>query len=69
MRLVSIEQYIGIRFPLGGPHKNTVRKWCLNGNQLGAVKRGKLWFIDLDVEERSTGNPLVDAALRARAAR
>ncbi|MTI12143.1 DNA-binding protein [Sansalvadorimonas verongulae] len=66
MRLVPIDKYIGLRFPLGGPHPVTVRTWCRNGDQPGAVKRGNIWFIDLDIEENTTGNSLVDAALQAR---
>lgn len=66
MRLVPIDKYIKHRFPMGGPHPVTVRRWCQNGDQPGAVKRGNTWFIDLDVEENHTGNSLVDAALAAR---
>ena len=66
MRLVPILKYLEIRFPHGGPDDSTIRRWCRNGEQPGAVKRGKTWFIDLDIEEHCTGNPLVDQVLSSR---
>ena len=66
MRLVPIAAYLELRFPLGGPDASTIRRWCRDGHQPGAVRRGKSWFVDLDIEENRTGNLLVDNALNSK---
>ena len=41
----------------------TAQNWAQNGQLAGAKKIGNLWFIDPEIEEKATGNELVDQVL------
>lgn len=63
MRLMKLSEYREKRFPEGSrPSQITLRRWCQNG-ELPYVRRGNLYYIDLDAEEKITGNSLVDQVL------
>jgi len=58
-QLLSLEAWREQRFADPKPKKRTCQLWAQNG-EIPAVKRGKLWFIDLEKESKLTGNPLID---------
>lgn len=61
-RLIRLDEYHANRFEGEGLSIITLRRLCRQG-ELPAQKIGRQWFIDLDLEERMTGNPLVDSVL------
>lgn len=63
-KLMPLEEWREKRFTTP-PSMQTVRRWANNGDIPGAKKLGGSWFIDIDVEENTTGNDLVDQVLRA----
>lgn len=64
MRLMKLSEYRETRFPKGSrPSPITLRRWCQNGD-IPYVRRGNLYYVDLDAEEKQTGNALVDQVLR-----
>ena len=62
MRLLALSEWRLRRFEEPRPCQKTCNNWCNNGD-IPAVRRGYLWFIDLDEEEKMTGNDLADAVL------
>lgn len=42
----------------------TAQNWCKQGYLPSAKKVGAHWFIDPEVESKTTGNSLVDAVLQ-----
>lgn len=47
------------------PSLRTFQKWCSEGEIPGAKKIGNLWFVDIEINEKTTGNPLVDRVLNS----
>ena len=64
MKLLALEKWRMTRFAEPRPSKKTVNNWCNRGD-IPAQRRGNLWFIDIDEEEKMTGNELVDSILKA----
>ena len=58
-KLLELAAWREQRFADPKPKKRTCQLWAQNG-VIPAVKRGGLWFVDLDKEYRLTGNPLID---------
>jgi hypothetical protein len=58
-KLLELKAWREERFADPKPKIRTCQNWCQNG-EVPAVKRGKIWFIDLDKELKLTGNPLID---------
>lgn len=46
----------------------TVQNWAKNGHIPGAKKIGRRWWIDPEIEQECTGNPLIDQVLMNGAA-
>ncbi|SEA29446.1 Excisionase-like protein [Marinobacterium iners DSM 11526] len=44
------------------PSRSTVKRWCVNGHIPAKLIGGK-WFVRVEEERRSTGDPLVDQVL------
>ena len=63
-KLMSLEEWRTTRF-VTPPSKVSVRRWANNGTLPGAKKIGGSWFVDIEVEKKSTGDDLVDNVLRA----
>lgn len=64
MKLISLSQWRKIRFVEPRPSKKTCTNWCNNGD-IPAVRRGGMWFVNLEEEEIMTGNDLADSVLKA----
>lgn len=47
------------------PSLRTFQKWCSEGEIPGAKKIGNLWFVDIEINKKTTGNPLVDRVLNS----
>lgn len=65
--LIPISEYIKRKYGTveGGakpPTSQTIRRRCANG-ELPAVLDGGKWYIKWDVEQKRTGNDLVDRVL------
>jgi hypothetical protein len=64
MKYMRIEEYMRTRFAPGScPALKTLRRW-INEGKLPGVKKGHFYFVDIDAEKHTTGNPLVDHVLR-----
>lgn len=63
-KLMPLEEWRVERFTTP-PSTQTVRRWAQNGDIPGAKKIGGSWYVDIDAEQLSTGNDLVDHVLRA----
>lgn len=46
------------------PTRNTVLAWIAKG-QVPAKRYGRQWYIDVEVEQNTTGDDLVDSVLQA----
>lgn len=63
MKLMNIDEYLEARYTrCSRPNKRTLIRW-INEGQVPGKKQGKFYYIDIDAEERKTGNPLVDKVL------
>ena len=65
MKLLALPEWRKERFLPPRPTLRTCRNWCVNGD-VPAVRRGGLWFIDIEQEENQTGNDLVDSVLSGK---
>lgn len=63
-KLMPLEEWRTKRFTTP-PSSATVRRWVKNGDVPGAKKIGGSWYIDVELENISTGDELVDQVLRA----
>lgn len=60
---MSIKEYCKTRYtPDSAPSERQVIKLVREG-ELPGFKQGKFYYIDIDKEEKMTGNPLVDQIL------
>lgn len=64
MRLMALNEWRQRRFVEPRPSARTCQNWCVKGD-IPAIRRGKLWFIDIDQELNQSGNELADAVLKA----
>jgi hypothetical protein len=63
MKLMRIERYTHLRYTEDSrPSPGTVVRWIKEG-LLPGRKLGHCYFVDIDKEQRMTGNPLVDRVL------
>ncbi|MDX1816070.1 MAG: DNA-binding protein [Marinobacter sp.] len=62
-KLIALEEWRQRTFDEPRPSLRACQKWAKEGNIAGARQYGALWFVDPDVEKRTTGNPLVDRVL------
>ncbi|MDG5498921.1 excisionase [Marinobacter sp. BGYM27] len=60
-KLMELSEWREKRFS-SPPPLRTCQHWAAVG-EIPAVKRGKKWFVDVEQEEKQTGNPLVDDIL------
>jgi len=58
-QLLELRAWIDKRFADPKPKLRTCQSWAQNG-VIPAVKRGQLWFVDVDKEAKLTGSPLID---------
>jgi hypothetical protein len=58
-KLLELKAWREKRFYEPKPSLRTCQNWAANGD-IPAVKRGSLWYIDIDLEYKLTGNPLID---------
>ena len=63
MRLMALREWRMRRFVEPRPSERSCQNWCKNGD-IPAVRRGKLWFVDIDQELNQSGNELADAVLK-----
>jgi hypothetical protein len=63
-KLMPLEEWRIKRFTTP-PSGQTARRWAQNGEIPGARKIGGTWYVDIEDEQKSTGNELVDSVLRA----
>ncbi len=64
MKLMSIKEYRETRYTeYSRPSERQIIKLIREGD-LPGTKQGKFYYVDIDKEEKQTGNPLVDAVLQ-----
>lgn len=61
---MALNEWRKRRFVEPRPCERTCQNWCANGD-VPAVRRGRLWFIDIDQEMKQSGNELADSVLKA----
>lgn len=64
MKLLALNEWRLRRFEEPRPSRKTCNNWC-NRGEIPAVRRGGLWFVDVDQEKNMSGNDLVDEVLKA----
>jgi hypothetical protein len=62
-KLMKLAEWRNAIFIAPRPSLRTCQKWCEQGLIVGSRKYGHLWFVDVDLYNQSTGNPLVDSIL------
>lgn len=63
MKLMTVDEYINVRYSeQSRPRKRTIISHIING-MLPGRKLGKFYYVDIDAEKSSTGNPLMDRVL------
>jgi len=63
-RLMRIDTWRKTRFvPEDIPARTTVMRWIAKG-EVPAKQIGRQWYIDVEEEQKSTGDELVDQVLR-----
>lgn len=63
-KLLKLYEWRKRRFDEPRPSLRACQKWASEGQIVGARKYGALWFVDPELEAKTTGNPLVDRVLR-----
>ena len=64
MKYMGIAEYQKKRFTEESrPELKTLRSWIDNG-ELPGKRIGRKYFVNITLEEKATGNPLVDKVLR-----
>jgi len=64
MKLMSVEEYRNTVYSNGSqPSRRTVIKY-INEGIIPGKRLGKAYYIDIDADTSSTGNPLVDLVLQ-----
>lgn len=64
MKLMAVEEFIENYYsPKSRPNKRTLINLIRNGDIIGR-KQGKFYYVDVDAEKSSIGNPLVEHVLR-----
>lgn len=62
MRLMKLDYWRRERFVEPLPPLRTCQHWAANG-AIPAVKRGSTWYVDIEQEDKQTGNDLLDEIL------
>lgn len=61
-KLISISEYRDLRFTGRRPAASTLRRWIEDG-ELPGRRIGGCYYVDLDAEQKRTGNSIADAIL------
>lgn len=63
-KLISITEYRDLRFTGRRPAASTLRRWIEDG-ELPGRRIGGCYYVDIDAEQKRTGNSIADAVLEA----